>query len=523
MAIKKKKNYDRFVKIKSAPLVKTARSETDAVITASSKKLINENSSKVINLVKGGSQSDKKLILENKSKAILGDKKSQQPKIILEFDNSNFKPLDNNLNEKIKLMQQQQNKLFGKESSLFHPSKINMASTPIKTTSQAATNCKAELEESISSNDLPLKGFKNDAYFQSPKSNEVKVEDNLKAPKKSLSEIMQRYSKQLAQIYSPLSSSCSSYDEDLNTKKVKISEDPLSNSGLIDKVIKPTNEVVQNMLFSKENSKSELSSSSLDEAKRYSNGQIQLKSYIDNLEKKLSCLRSEMKDTPNQSKITNKLQAQKSNESDESTNSMKEISGNLRIVEKLDQIKLVDDKSLMTPNLSPVSTLSCDDSNSCSEAQALKKSLHRGSESLFEKVKALSNSISQENKKSLYEFLPIKQQEYEQKSQMNSTIQRTKSLLVLAHETQLSDVTETCKEEVNLLAGLRDCKVVSLLPLQRNNKILKKLLLKDFNEYLVKVEKMLIKKASSIRDLQIQISQIKSMSNNDNLLSISSQ
>ena len=38
--------------------------------------------------------------------------------------------------------------------------------------------------------------------------------------------------------------------------------------------------------------------------------------------------------------------------------------------------------------------------------------------------------------------------------------QRTKSLLVVAHENQLSDITETCKEEMGLLMSFKDSQMV---------------------------------------------------------------
>lgn len=40
------------------------------------------------------------------------------------------------------------------------------------------------------------------------------------------------------------------------------------------------------------------------------------------------------------------------------------------------------------------------------------------------------------------------------------TLQRTKSMLVVAHENQLSDITETCKQEMNLLLSLKDSEMV---------------------------------------------------------------
>jgi len=38
---------------------------------------------------------------------------------------------------------------------------------------------------------------------------------------------------------------------------------------------------------------------------------------------------------------------------------------------------------------------------------------------------------------------------------------KTKKLLVEAHENQLSDITETCKKEMNLLSSLKDSQMVN--------------------------------------------------------------
>jgi hypothetical protein len=43
------------------------------------------------------------------------------------------------------------------------------------------------------------------------------------------------------------------------------------------------------------------------------------------------------------------------------------------------------------------------------------------------------------------------------------TLNHTKSSLIVAHENQLSDVTETCKQELNLLACMKDAKMVTVL------------------------------------------------------------
>lgn len=67
---------------------------------------------------------------------------------------------------------------------------------------------------------------------------------------------------------------------------------------------------------------------------------------------------------------------------------------------------------------------------------------------------------------------------------------KTKNRLVEAHEHQLSDITETCKKEMNLLSSLKGSQM-------------------DLDEYLNQLESMLSKKAHSIRDLQSQITHMK--------------
>jgi hypothetical protein len=43
------------------------------------------------------------------------------------------------------------------------------------------------------------------------------------------------------------------------------------------------------------------------------------------------------------------------------------------------------------------------------------------------------------------------------------SVQKTKSLLIVAHENQLSDITETCKEEMGLLMSFKDSQMVKLV------------------------------------------------------------
>ena len=61
----------------------------------------------------------------------------------------------------------------------------------------------------------------------------------------------------------------------------------------------------------------------------------------------------------------------------------------------------------------------------------------------------------------------------------------------MAHEHQLSDITETCKKEADLLDCLRGSKL-------------------EFDEYLKQVDEMLSRKVSSIKDLQSQITRLRS-------------
>ncbi|CAF0861459.1 unnamed protein product [Brachionus calyciflorus] len=62
--------------------------------------------------------------------------------------------------------------------------------------------------------------------------------------------------------------------------------------------------------------------------------------------------------------------------------------------------------------------------------------------------------------------------------------------IITAHENQLSDLSETCQKEMNLIMNLKESKM-------------------DFKDYLSQMEEMLSKKFNSIRDLQNQISQLK--------------
>lgn len=67
---------------------------------------------------------------------------------------------------------------------------------------------------------------------------------------------------------------------------------------------------------------------------------------------------------------------------------------------------------------------------------------------------------------------------------------------MIAHEHQLSDITETCRREAALLDCLRDSKL-------------------EFNEYLKQVDEMLSRKVSSIKDLQTQINRLRSYRKDD--------
>lgn len=62
--------------------------------------------------------------------------------------------------------------------------------------------------------------------------------------------------------------------------------------------------------------------------------------------------------------------------------------------------------------------------------------------------------------------------------------------MLTAHQNQLSDLSEVCQREMNLIMNLKDSKM-------------------DFKDYLNQMEEMLSKKVSSIRDLQNQITQLK--------------
>lgn len=73
--------------------------------------------------------------------------------------------------------------------------------------------------------------------------------------------------------------------------------------------------------------------------------------------------------------------------------------------------------------------------------------------------------------------------------------------LIVAHENQLSDLSETCKKEMNLILSLKDSQL-------------------DFKDYLSQVEEMLSKKVHTIRDLQNQISQLKTIHTGPNEITV---
>ncbi len=301
------------------------------------------------------------------------------------------------------------------------------------------------------------------------------------------------------------------------------------------------------------------------------NEPAQLKSYIQNLVKKLAVLRVDLRDTTldqqsmnNSTSRQQKIDEMKSNrtessEADEwSVNSINELSGydlstgknnnNKAVVRDnklffaphkncLKLISTPPENRFMTPNLSPASTFaeSADrSSDSSPTANALKVSLHQGVESLHDKVMAVKASLlgsvtsaingspidkgmhhsSEEESLAMQKCLkhpiavrltdtnhqshrtldkgndnPKTAVEHEDRTAPDSddkaascrrantfmsndlvfvktppahpkTINRTRSLLIVAHENQLSDVTETCKQELNLLTSMKDSQLV---------------------------------------------------------------
>lgn len=88
--------------------------------------------------------------------------------------------------------------------------------------------------------------------------------------------------------------------------------------------------------------------------------------------------------------------------------------------------------------------------------------------------------------------------------------------MVVAHENQLCELTETCKKEMNLLSCLRDSQMVYILNFNLFKYFNLNNFKKGFDEYINKVEEMLSQKAHSIRDLQYQITQLKTFKHSPN-------
>ncbi|RNA15525.1 Kinesin KIF24 [Brachionus plicatilis] len=149
-----------------------------------------------------------------------------------------------------------------------------------------------------------------------------------------------------------------------------------------------------------------------------------------------------------------------------------------------------------TQVLNPIPIRLSSSSSSFESSFSLRQALCKSeSENLSPRLKTSSSKIwrvpSQESERCKnWSCVENQQVELGQNEKCENNEKPDKKQLIANHQNQLTDLSQACEREMNLIISLKDRKM-------------------DFKEYLNQMEEMLSKKVSSIRDLQNQITQLK--------------